>query len=136
MGTQVTVTLDSQLKPDYTVSTVLAASVAIDTDELIVWIGADTLAFGASFQVVGVVRAGELIRENGNVTPTTTNVTSVTMPAPGLKPDATVALNGALVAPTEDDVFVGYGSAFQAMPGQSVSAHVKRALEKFIEQRA
>ena len=133
MGTSVTVTLDDQLKPDYAIATVAAASYAIGTTELVLFIGSTSV--GNSFQITGSVRAGELIRENGNVTPLTTNVTEVVMPPPGYKSAATVVLDGVLVAPTEDDVAVGYGSAFQGIPGASVTAHVKRAIEKFIEQR-
>ena len=136
MGTTVTVTLDDQLKPSYVVGTALAAAYAIDTTELVLFIGTTSIDFGASFQVTGVVRAGELIREGGNVTPTTTNVTEVIMPPPGNKVNATVVAGSTLVAPTEDDVAVGYGSAFQPIAGASVTAHIKRALEKFIEQRA
>lgn len=136
MGATVTVTLDDQLKPDYVVGTALAAAYAIDTTELVLFIGTTSIDFGASFQITGVVRAGELIREGGNVTPTTTNVTEVIMPPPGNKVNATVVANGVLDAPTEDDVAVGYGSAFQAMPGGSVTATIKRALEKYLESRA
>lgn len=136
MGTSVTVTLDDQLKPEYVVGTVAAASYAIGTTELVLFIGTTAIAAGASFEITGAVRAGELIRENGNVTPLTTNVTEVVMSPPGYKPEATVVLGSTLVAPTEDDVAIGYGSAFQALPGVSVTAHVKRAIEKFIEQRA
>jgi len=136
MGTTVTVTLDDQLKPNYVVGTALAASYAIGTTELVLFIGTTSINFGKSFQITGSVRAGELIREGGNVTPLTTNVTEVVMPPPGFKPSATVVAGGVLVAPTEDDVAVGYGSAFQPIPGASVTAHIKRAIEKFIEQRA
>ena len=136
MGTTVTVTLDDQLKPNFVVGTVLAASYAIGTTELVLFIGATSGDAGLLFQETGTVRAGELIRENGNLTPLTTNVTEVVMPPPGFKPKATVVVDGVLVAPTEDDVAVGYGSAFQALPGSSLSPHIKRALEKFTEQRA
>ncbi len=136
MGTKVTVTLDDQLKPDYTVGTELAAAFAIGTTELVVWIGATSDTFGGSYQITGIQRAAELILENGNATPLTTNVTEVIMPAPAYKKDATVVVGGVLVAPTEDDVAVGYGSAFQPSPGVAVTAHIKRALEKYLEQRS
>ena len=135
MGVKITVTLDDQIKPLYTVSEQAAASFAIATTELVVWVGTTSGDFGASYQVTGVKRASELIIENGNATPLTTNVTEVIMPAPAYKKDATVVVGGALVAPTEDDVAVGYGSAFQPTPGVAVTAHIKRALEKYIEQR-
>ncbi len=137
MGTKVTVTLDDQLKPDYTVGTQLAAAFSIGTTELVVWVGTTAINSGKSFEVTAVKRAAELIKENGYITPTTTNVTEVIMvPPAAYKPAATVVANGVLVAPTEDDVAVGYGSAFQGIPGAAVTAHILRALEKFIEQRA
>lgn len=135
MGTSVTVTLDDQLKPEYTVATVAAAAFAVTTTQLAIFIGS-THGAGKSFEVTGIQRCGELIRENGNVTPTTTAVTQATLPTPGFKPDATVTLDGALVSPTEAEVSVAFGSAFQPIPGTSVTAFVKRTLEKFIEARA
>ena len=137
MGTKVTVTLDDQLKPNYTVATQLAGAFAIGTTELVVWIGAETLAQGKSNQVSGVIRAAELIKENGYATPTTTNVTLVAMKAPvAYKPNATVVVNGAVPVIAESEIVVGYGSAFQGIPGAAVTAHIRRALEKFVEQRA
>lgn len=135
MGVKITVTLDDQIKPLYTVSTQLAASFAIAPTELVVWVGDTSIDFGASYQVTGVRRSAELIIENGNTTPLTTNVTEVIMPAPAYKKDATVVVDDVLVLPTEDDVAVGYGSAFQASEGIAVTAHVIRALEKYIEAR-
>ena len=135
MGVTVTVTLDDQLKPDYTLGVVASASYAIAASELVLFFGTTSIDSGKSFQITGAVRAGELIREGGNVTPLTTNVTEVVMPPPGFKPLATVVANGVLVAPTEDDVAIGYGSAFQSIPGQTLTAHIKRGIEKFIEQR-
>ena len=135
MGIQVTVTLDDMLKPEYTVATVLAANFAVTTTQLAIFVG-DAHAGGKSFEVSGIQRSGELVRENGNLTPLTTNVTQVIMPPPGYKPDATVVLDGALVDPTEGAVSIAFGSAFQPIPGTSVTAYVKRTLEKFIEARA
>ena len=62
MGTTVTVTLDGQLKPDYTIATVLAPAFAVDVDELVLWIGNDHGA-GYSFEVTGIRKCLDKIRD-------------------------------------------------------------------------
>ncbi len=132
MGTQVTITLDDQLKPNYVVATVAAASFVLDSTELILWIG-DALLGPKSFEVNGIKRCLEVIRENGTATPIGANESYAEVPMPGGKSFVNSAFDAAAVIPEEAKVGVWYGSAFQPLIGSSITAHAKRALEKYLE---
>jgi hypothetical protein len=132
MGVQVAVTLDDQLKPQYVVSTVAAASFLVLTTEMIVWVG-DTYTGSKGETISGLKRCGEFIRENGTATPLTTNQSYANTVGPGLKLQVKGEFDAAAALPIELEVGIWYGSAFQALPGGTITAHVKRAIEKYIE---
>ena len=132
MGVQVKITLDDQLKPSYVVSTVLAASFLCGTTECLLWIG-NAHTGSKAFEVNGIKRCLEYIRENGTTTPTTTNQTYAEVAIPGMKSQVNGAFNAVAALPEEIKVGIWYGSAFQPDVGASISAHVKRALEKYLE---
>ena len=134
MGVQVAVTLDSQLKPSYVVSTVLAAAFAPANGELVLWVGA-TIAPNKHEVVSGVKRCLEKIREGGSVTPDTlaTNESYAKVALPCRKDLVTVVFDAAAALPAETDVGIWYGSLFQPLKGSTVTPHVLRALEKYLE---
>jgi hypothetical protein len=132
MGVQVAITLDDQLKPDYVVSTVAAGSFAVLTTQCILFVGA-SWAGSLHEQVSAVKRCGELIRENGTKTPLTTNQSYAKTVAPALKSQVLIAFDAVAALPDEEDIGIWYGSAFQPLVGSSITAHVKRALEKYLE---
>lgn len=132
MGTVVTVTLDDQLKPDYTVATVVAGLFATGTTELNLWIGS-TYAGGKLNETSAVKRCLETIREGGSTTPTTTNVTRAKVAYPAFKSSVVAVFNAIQEEPVETDILVAYGSAFQPLQGSTVTPHVLRALEKYLE---
>ena len=132
MGIQVAVTLDDQLKPDYVVSTVLAASFVVETTQLILWTG-NAFAGGKSELVSGARRCIEKIRENGSLTPLTTNQSYAKVEAPSLKKDVVGVFDAVAALPAETDVGIWYGSAFQPIPGATITPHALRAIEKYLE---
>ena len=86
MGTTVTVTLDGQLKPSYTVATVLAPAFAVDVDELVLWIGNDHGA-GYSFEITGIRKCLDAIRDFGSPTPTSGRHSYAKLAPPGYTKD-------------------------------------------------
>ena len=135
MGVQVAVTLNEQLKPDYAVSTVLAANFLVTTTQLILWVG-NAWAGGAHEQISGMKNCLQKIRENGSQTPLTTNQSYAKVAAPALKSQVIGVFDAVAALPAETDVGVWYGSAFQGIPGATVTPHVLRAIEKYIESKA
>lgn len=132
MGIQVAITLDDDIKPNYVVSTVLAASFLVTTTELILWVG-NAWAGGAQEQIGGLRQCLQKIRENGTQTPLTTNQSYAKVAAPGLTKDVIGVFDAAAALPAETDVGVWYGSAFQSVIGGTVTPHVLRAIEKYLE---
>ena len=202
MGTQVAITLDGQLKPDYVVSTVLATAFAAASTKCLLFIG-NAHGGGKHMEVTAVRRCLEKIRENGSETPTTGKASYAKVAAPGFKSAvasafdvaATTALTGTvsvsagtkavtgvstlfeselsvgsvitfaaethtvasitsdtaltLVAnhvagasgvaavldnvPRELDIGIWYGELFQPLKGSTLTPHVLRALEKYLE---
>ena len=132
MGIQVAITLDNDIKPDYVVSTVLAANFLVGTTELILWIG-NAWTGGAQEQIGALRQCLEYIRENGTETPLTTAQSYAEVAAPGLKKDVNGAFNAVAALPEEIKVGVWYGSAFQAVIGGTITPHVLRGIEKYLE---
>ena len=134
MGIAVTVSKASQdTKPQYVVTTVAAASLAVDTTELVVWIGTD-FAFSQLETYNAILKCLERTRENGTPTPLTTNVSGAETLDPSKS--AVTLVDDAVLAAAEAEVAVYYGSAFQPGIGTSVSAHTRRALELYQESTA
>jgi hypothetical protein len=132
MGIQVAITLDSQLKPDYVVSTVLAASFLVDDDECILWFG-NAHTGTKHEEVSAITRCLEKIRENGSATPVGTNESYAKVAAPFRK-DLVVGVFDAVAAlPAETDIGIWYGPLFQPHDGSTLTPHVHRALEKYLE---
>jgi hypothetical protein len=202
MGVQVAVTLDGMIKPNYTVSTVLAPAFAVAAGELVIWIGNDHGA-GYSFEITGIRKCLDAIRDFGSTTPTSGKHSYAKLAAPGYLKDVstgedvadtttltgtvsvtagtaavvgvgtlfttelvvgdvikigtelhtvsviTDALNLTLAAnhvagaagaaysisntPAEQDVGIWYGDLFQQTSGSTLTPHVLRALEKYME---
>jgi hypothetical protein len=134
MGVQVAVTLDTQQKPNYVVSTVLAASFAPANGELVLWIG--NAHTGSKHEEVSAIkRCLEYIRENGSTTPDTiaTNESYAKVAAPFLKSGVTGAFDAVAALPAETDIGIWYGSLFQPLNGSTITPHALRALEKYLE---
>ena len=134
MGVQVAVTLDTQLKPNYVVSTVLTAAFAPANGELVLWIG--NAHTGTKHEEVSAVkRCLEYIRENGSITPDTiaTNESYAKVASPFRKDLVTGAFDAVAALPGETYIGIWYGSLFQPLKGSTVTPHVLRALEKYLE---
>ena len=75
----------------------------------------------------------EFIRENGSETPTGANESYAEVAPPGFKSLVSGAFDAAAALPEEAKVGIWYGPTFQPHKGSSLSAHVKRAVEKYLE---
>ncbi len=132
MGVQVAITLDDQLKPNYVVSTVAAAAFVVADNQCIVWVG-NAHGGGKSFEVNGLKRCLEVIRENGSETPAGVNESYAEVSPPGLKSVVNSAFDAAATIPEEAKVGIWYGPLFQPHLGSTLTPHVKRAVEKYLE---
>jgi len=202
MGVQVAITLDTQQKPSYVVSTVLAPAFAVAAGVCLVWIG-NAHGGGKHMEVTGIRRCLEKLREAGSTTPSTGKHSFAKVKKPALKSmiatgfdvadvtaltgtvtvsagtaavvgvttefetelvvgdvvkigtelltvsvitddtHLTLAANhvagaaGAAIsisnAPTELEVAIWYGDLFQPLPGSTLTPHVLRALERYLE---
>jgi len=133
MGSTVHITLNDQQKPDYVVATGVAkAAFTATTTQLALWFGGDYAGSKLS-TINGLKRALEVIRQNGNATPLTTNITRAIVTAPGGRQNIVYAGNVAKAEPTDVTNVIMYGSAFQPMAGSKVQAHGIRAIEKYME---
>lgn len=131
MGIALSATLDSELKPSYTKATVLAAAFLVPDEDLIVWIGnAHTLT--KVEEVNALNNCLKYIRENGTTTPTGANESYAEV-GTTLKKDVNGAFNAAAALPEEAKVGIWYGPDFQQIPGASISPHVKRLIEYYLE---
>jgi len=124
MGVQVTATADSNTKPNYTVATVLAASVAVADGEFAVWVGATISDQLVAFD--GVRMCKQALREAGWLNPTTGVVIEA------IYDTQTQNIVDTL---TEDCVAVIQGFDFTPA-GVSNSAHSVRMAEKWLETTA
>jgi hypothetical protein len=127
MGTQVTAAADHDTKPNYTVATVVAASVAIVDGEFAVWVG-NTVNINLD-AYVGLIRCGQALREAGWPNPVTAEFSAATYdPITGIL----VVTNGAVQTFAEGQVAVMQGLDF-TQSGDSNSPHVRRMAESFLE---
>jgi hypothetical protein len=127
MGTQVLSTADYQTKPQYAVSTVLAAAVAGADGQFISWVGNAVPVNLPAW--IGLERCKEGLREAGWPNPGTgTYNTAVLDSASNL----TVTLAGAVPTVTEGDCVIIQGYNY-SLSGDSNSAHATRQAEKFLE---
>jgi len=110
MGVQVAITLDSQLKPSYVVSTVLAPAFAVAAGVCLVWIG-NNHGGGKHFEVTGIKRCLEKIREAGTPTPTSAKHSYAKVQAPGFKTSVLTGASIADVTTLTGTVTVGAGTA-------------------------
>ena len=105
MGTKVAATLDSELKPSYTISTVAAAAFTLADEDLALWIGASV-----TLTPVEVVNALQNclnhIRENGTETPTGTNESYAEV-ATTMQKDVNSAFDAAAALPEETRRIIG-----------------------------
>jgi hypothetical protein len=119
MGTQVAITLDTMLKPSYTVSTVLATAFAAASTKCLLFIG-NAHGGGKHFEVAGIRRCLETIRENGSETPTSGKSSYAKTAQPGFKSAissgfdvaATTALTGTVTVTAGTKIFVGVNTLF------------------------
>jgi hypothetical protein len=127
MGTKVLAAADYNTKPNYVVSTVLAASVAIIDGQFAVWVG--NLVNINLDAYAGLVRCGQALREAGWPNPVTDEFSAATYdPITGIL----VVTNGAVQTFTEEQVAVMQGLDF-TQSGDSNSPHVRRMAESFLE---
>jgi hypothetical protein len=131
MGTQVTAALKSDTKPNYTVATVVAASVAIVDEEFAIWAG-DTIASQLE-AYNGLLQCSQALREAGWLNPTTLQFASAAYNT--VTGVLTLDLDGALPTLAETDVCVLQGLDF-AYDHESNSAHVRRMQESWLEGAA
>ena len=124
MGTQVTAAADHNTKPNYTVATVLAASVAVTDGQFAIWIGNNVPVQVQTFDET--IKAMQALREAGWLNPTTGVVVEAIRNA--LLSQSTDTL-------TEDCVAVIQGFDF-TLVGDSNSGHVRRMLELWLETTA
>lgn len=131
MGTKVAATLDGQLKPSYTVSTVAAASFVVADTDLAIWIGnAVTLTKVEVINALNNCLAH--IRENGSATPTGTNESYAEVGTTYRK-DVNSAFDAAAAVPEEAKVGIWYGPDYQQTVGASITPGVKRLIEEYME---
>ena len=133
MGTKVAATLNDELKPDFTVSTVAAASFVVADADLAIFIG-DTFAGGKSEQVTGLRKCLQRIRENGSLSPLTTNESYAKTTNPALNLSILSGFNAVAVLPAETDVGVWYGPDYQQTSGASVTPGVLQLIDVYLEQ--
>ena len=134
MGVVVTAVLDDQLKPQYTVVEVAAASWTMADANLQLWIG-DSTIYTKTEEFNKLYSCLEVIREGDNETPTSP-AESYAEVATNFKKDVSAAFNA--TAKGVDETFVGiwYGSLFQSTPGGSITPYVTQAIEKYMEDSA
>ena len=124
MGTQVTATADSNTKPNYTVATVLVASIAVADGEFAVWVGATISDQVVAFD--GIRMCKQALRELGWPNPLTLAVSEAIYDT---------QLQAFTVTATEDCVAVIQGFDFTPA-GKSNSAHSARMAELWLESTA
>ena len=130
MGTKVLAAADHNTKPNYVVSTVVAASVAITDGQLALWIGA---TIGSQLEAYnGLLQCSQALREASWPNPVTSEFSAA---AVDTKTGVLTLSNGAAQTFTEDQVAVMQGLDFTPA-GVSNSAHVRRMQEKWLETTA
>jgi len=128
MGLEITSTSRTDTKPNYTVATTVAASVAVADGELVVFIGATIQTQLEANN--GVLQCIQALRENDWPNPTTLQFASAMYDT---KTNIlTVATDAVLPTLTEDVVAVIKGLDYSPA-GVSSSAHGRRMLEMYLE---
>ncbi len=128
MGTQVTATADTNTKPNYTVATVVAASVAIVDGEFAVWVGADITTQLEGYDALTLCK--QALREADWPNPGTGVFNSAFINT--ITNVLTVALGAVLPTLIESDVCVLQGFDF-TKSADSNSGHAKRMAESYLE---
>lgn len=131
MGTKVAATLNDELKPSYTVSTVAAAAFTLADEDLAIWIGASVTL--TKSEVINALNNCLLhIRENASETPTGVNESYAEV-GTTMRKDVNSAFNSGAVIPEEAKVGIWYGPDYQQIAGASITPGVKRLIEKYME---
>ena len=128
MGTKVLSTSDTDTKPNYVVSTVVAASVAIVDGEFAVWVG-DLVPINLPANV-GLIQCLQALREAGWPNPATTTFNIVKYSS--IDGTLVVALGAVLPTVLETDVVILQGFDF-TKAADSNTGHAKRMIESFLE---
>jgi hypothetical protein len=128
MGLEITSTSRSQSKPQYTVATTAAASVAVADGELVVFVGSTVQTNVEAFNGIGVCVAA--LRENDWPNPTTLQFASAMFDTKTKV--LTVQPDGVLPTLTEDVVAVIRGLDYTG-PAESCSKYVSRMAELYLE---
>jgi len=119
MGVQVAITLDSEIKPSYAVSTVLAPAFAVAAADLVLWVG-NAHAQGKHFEITALRKCLNRIRDNGATTPTSGNHSFAKLAAPGYVKDVSSGFNvtdltlltGTVTVSAGTKLVVGVGTTF------------------------
>lgn len=131
MGLAISVTTDNEQKPSYTSATVAAAAFTLADADLSLWIGASITL--TKMEAINAIRnCLAYIRENGTTTPTGANESYAEV-ASTRKNEVNGAFNAAATIPEEAKVGIWYGPDFQQAAGASISPHVERLIEKYME---
>ena len=131
MGLALSATLDSELKPSYTKATVAAAAFLCPDEDLIIWIGA-SITLKKNEVINALNNCLNHIRENGTETPTGVNESYAEV-GTTMRKDVNSAFDAAAALPEEIKVGIWYGPDFQQIAGASISPHVKRLIEYYLE---
>ena len=131
MGTQVTADDKGNTKPNYTVATVAAASVASVDGEFAVWAGDAPASELEAYN--GLLQCSQALREAGWPIPTTLQFVSAAYNT--VTGVLTVDLDGVLPTLAETDVCVLQGLGFSFVH-ESNSPHVRRMQESWLEGAA
>jgi hypothetical protein len=128
MGTKVLAAADTDTKPNYTVSTVLAASVAIIDGQFAAWVGNAVTTNVEAYNGLG--RCKEALREQDWPNPTTGIFNSAVFNT--ITGVLTVALGAILPTVAETDVCILQGLDF-TQAADSNSGHAQRMSESWLE---
>jgi len=118
MGVQVAVTLDSEQKPDYAVSTVLAPAFVVAPADLVVWIGNDH-GGNKHFEVTGMKACLGKLRDIGTPTPASGNHSYAKVVQPGIKSQISTGANVTDLTLLTGTVTVGAGT--KAVVGEATT---------------
>lgn len=128
MGLEITSTSRAQSKPQYTVATTAAASVAVADGELVVFVGSTIQTPVEAFN--GIDNCTAALRDNDWPNPVTTQFASAMFDTKTKV--LTFVADGALPTLTEDVVAVIRGLDYTG-PGESCSKYTIRMAELFLE---
>ena len=130
MGTKVLAAADHNTKPNYVVSTVTAALMAVLDGEFAVWIGATVSTQLETYN--GLLQCSQALREADWPNPVTSEFSTA---AYDTRTGILTVTNGAVQTFTEDQVVVTQGFDF-TKPADSNSPHVRRMQELWLETTA